>query len=301
MHRTNSASSSRFSAFRKPHEILSSTSPTSPFSHSRARNRSSGGSSVGSQKGQPSLLADDSMDDNDRIVSRAASQTASRTSKSRSRSVSPSWGGLSTHSIPLLPMHEGSSGSGAGRSLLSRTPSPYPRKSDDLDQPGTDAGGSNQAGLGSWGRDGKLGWWLRDTQRGWMVYIGLLLVFYSGASFGLSVVNSFTLSSKFSSTWKLVHCFGAKILLLGAVTDHFSWCLQVCIPGNNNSVSTNIHTNIPLLLRFHNPLFFPPSPFTWAGAHGSSRAYAFKGKTKSFRRRTTRFRPTSGLRWNFGR
>lgn len=30
-----------------------------------------------------------------------------------------------------------------------------------------------------------------------MVYIGLLVVFYSGASFGLSVVNSFTLSSEF--------------------------------------------------------------------------------------------------------
>lgn len=207
MHRTNSASSPRFSAFRKPHEILSATSPINSFSHSRTRNRSSGGSSVGSQQGQTSLLVDDSMDDDDRIVSRAAS----RTSKSRSRSVSPPWGGLSTHSIPLLPMHEGSSGSGAGRSLLSRTPSPYPRKSDDLDQLGdelvglrTGARGSNlgsETGLGSWGRNGKLGWWLRDTQRGWMVYIGLLVVFYSGASFGLSVVNSFTLSSK-SGSWR---------------------------------------------------------------------------------------------------
>lgn len=207
MHRTNPTSSSRFSAFRKPHEILSAVSPTNPFSHSRARNRSSGGSSVGSQQGQPSLLVEDSMDDDDRIVSRTASRTASRTSKSRSRSVSPSWGGLSTHSIPLLPMHEGSSGSGAGRSLLSRTPSPYPRKSDDLgDDPTglrTGARGSNpgsETGLASWGRNGKLGWWLRDTQRGWMVYIGLLVVFYSGASFGLSVVNSFTLSSK-SESW----------------------------------------------------------------------------------------------------
>lgn len=198
MHRTNSASSSRFSAFRKPHEILSSTSPMSLFSHSRARNRSSGGSSVESQQGQPSLLVDDSMEGDDRIVSRATS----RTSKSRSRSVSPSWGGLNTHSIPLLPMHEGGV---ASRSLLSRTPSPYPGGTSDLDQLGS--GGSaglrngahpgSETGLGSWGRNGKLGWWLRDTQRGWMVYIGLLVVFYTGASFGLSVVNSFTLSSKF--------------------------------------------------------------------------------------------------------
>lgn len=189
MHRTNSASSSRFSAFRKPYEILSLTSPTIPFSHSRARNRSSGGSSVESQQGQPSLLVDDSMEEDGRIVSRAAS----RTSKSRSRSVSPAWGGLSTHSIPLLPMHEGG---GAGRSLLSRTPSPYPGGGDP-DQLGGPAGlrtGPNpgsETGMRSWG------WWLRDTQRGWMVYIGLLVVFYSGASFGLSVVNSFTLSSEF--------------------------------------------------------------------------------------------------------
>lgn len=219
MNWTNSASSSRFSAFRKPHEILSSTSPISPFSHSRARNRSSGGSSVGSQKGQPSLLADDLMDENDRIVSRTASRTASRTSKSRSRSVSPSWGGLSTHSIPLLPMHEGSSGSGAGRSLLSRTPSPYPRKSGDLDQLETSAGGSNlesDTGLGSWGRDGRLGWWLRDTQRGWMVYIGLLLVFYTGASFGLSVVNSFTLSSKSSSYPEASALFRGENVIFGS-------------------------------------------------------------------------------------
>lgn len=199
MHRTNSASSSRFSAFRKPHEILSSTPPTIPFSHSRARNRSSGGSSVESQQGQQSLLVDDSMEEDGRIVSRAAS----RTSKSRSRSVSPSWGGLSTHSIPLLPMHEGG---GAGRSLMSRTPSPYPGGSGDLDQLGNGSGPAglrtgphpgSETGMGSWGKNGKLGWWLRDTQRGWVVYIGLLLVFYSGASFGLSVVNSFTLSSEF--------------------------------------------------------------------------------------------------------
>lgn len=178
MHRTNSASSSRFSAFRKPHEILSSTSPIIPFSHSRARNRSSGGSSVESQQGQPSLLVDDSMEEDGHIVSRAAS----RTSKSRSRSVSPSWGGLNTHSIPLLPMREGG--------LLSRTPSPYPGGSSGLDQLSGPHPGS-ETGTRSWG------WWLRDTQRGWMVYIGLLVVFYSGASFGLSVVNSFTLSSEF--------------------------------------------------------------------------------------------------------
>lgn len=206
MHRTNSSSSSRFSVFRKPHEILSSTPSTGPLSHSRARNRSSGGSSVGSQQGQSNLLVDDSADEDDRVPSR----TASRTSKSRSRSVSPPWNGLSPHSIPLLPMQEGSSSQGvAGRSLLSRTPSPYPRKSDDLDRLGNGGDGGDggagerrigmgtETGLGSWKKNGKLGWWLWNTQRGWMVYIGFLLVLYSGAGFGLSVVNNFMLLSEF--------------------------------------------------------------------------------------------------------
>lgn len=196
MHRANSASSSRFSAFRKPHEILSSTSPTSPFSHSRVRNRSSGGSSVESQQGQPNMLVDDPADEDDQIISRTVSRAASQTSKSRSRSVSPVWGGLSTHSIPLLSMHEGSSGqSGAGRNLLSRTPSPYPGRDGDLDQSTSNGIGIRDSDPGS---EIRLGSWLRDTQRGWMVYIGLLVVFYSGTSFALSVVNGFTLSSEFS-------------------------------------------------------------------------------------------------------
>lgn len=164
---------------------------------------------MGSQQGQPNLLVDDSGDEDGRVPSR----TASRASKSRSRSVSPPWDGLSPHSIPLLPMQEGSSGQGiAGRSLLSRTPSPYPRKSDDLDRLGNGGGsgagelrigmgsaspGGADTGLGSWRKNGKLGWWLWNTQRGWMIYIGFLVVFYSGASFGLSVVNNFMLLSEF--------------------------------------------------------------------------------------------------------
>lgn len=230
MYRTQSSSSSRFSAFRKPHEILSSTapSPTAPFSHSRARNRSSGGSSVGSQQGQPNLLIDDSADEDERIPSRSVSRTASRTSKSRSRSVSPPWGGgLNPNLIPLLPMHEGSSGQGLGRSLLSRTPSPYLRKSDDLDRLGDGGGGvgewrtggssgsGTETGWRSWGKNGKLGWWLWNTQRGWMVYIGFLVVLYGGAGFGLSVVNNFTLLSEFLPCLEVIRlcwsCFGRGI------------------------------------------------------------------------------------------
>lgn len=54
-------------------------------------------------------------------------------------------------------------------------------------------GRAKETGWRSWMRDGKLGRWLWNTQRGWMVYIGFLVVFYSAAGFGLSVVNNFTL------------------------------------------------------------------------------------------------------------
>ncbi|KAI5852541.1 hypothetical protein DFP73DRAFT_533061 [Morchella snyderi] len=183
MYRTQSSSSSRFSAFRKPHEILS-PSPASP-SHSRERNRSSGGSSVGSQ-GQPNLLVDESGDE------------ADRGGPSKVRSESPPWNEHNSNLIPLLPMNE-------SRGLLSRTPSPYPpTRSDDLDKLGDGSSREWRIGMGSedrtketgwrsWVRDGKLGRWLWNTQRGWMVYIGFLVIFYSAAGFGLSVVNNFTL------------------------------------------------------------------------------------------------------------
>jgi len=204
----NRSPASRF--FRKPHEILASSSipssSTTPFSHSRARNRSSGGSSVSSHQGQPNLLLESSSDEDG--PSSARSQGSQ--SKSQSRSVSPPWNELSPHSIPLLPVHRGApvQGTGGG-SLMSRTPSPLPRNGGDLDRLRGGGGGAGyhewrigkggepeSRGLAKWTQNGRLGWWLWNTQRGWMMYIGLLVVFYGGAGFALSKVNEFTLLSK---------------------------------------------------------------------------------------------------------
>jgi hypothetical protein len=224
----NRPPASRF--FQKPHEILSST----PFSHSRARNRSSGGSSVSSHQGQPpqNLLIDSSDEDGPL----SARSQDSRSSKSRSRSGSPPWDGLlGPGSIPLLPMQEGaSSGQGAGRSLLSRTPSPFLGNSDDLDRLGlgNSAGpsgwriGEGSAGgerylLGQWTRNGKLGWWLWNTQRGWMVYIGFLVVLYGGAGFGLSKVNGFTLLSEYFQVTPFVTESISEVRFCGRVLTKF--------------------------------------------------------------------------------
>ncbi|CUS11569.1 unnamed protein product [Tuber aestivum] len=202
----NRSSASRF--FRKPHEILASSSvpsiSTTPFSHSRARNRSSGGSggsSVSSHQGQPNLLVE--SDDDEDGPSSAASHGS--LPKSQNRSVSPPWSGLSPHSIPLLPMRGGASGQGlgGGGNLMSRTPSPLLPNSGDPDRLGNGAGchewriggGSEpeSRGFAKWTQNGRLGWWLWNTQRGWMMYIGLLVAFYGGAAFTLSKVNGFTL------------------------------------------------------------------------------------------------------------
>ncbi|CAZ80659.1 unnamed protein product [Tuber melanosporum] len=202
----NRSPASRF--FRKPHEILASSSipSTTPFSHSRARNRSSGGSSVSSHQGQPNLLVESSSSSDEDGPPNAASWRPR--SKSQNRSVSPPWNVLSPHSIPLLPMRSGASGqgTGGGGNLMSRTPSPFPRNSGDLDTLGSGGGGagchewrigkgseSESRGFAKWTRNGRLGWWLWNTQRGWVMYIGLLVTFYEGAAFTLSKVNGFTL------------------------------------------------------------------------------------------------------------
>jgi len=208
-HPMNRSPASRF--FRKPHEILASSSipssSTAPFSHSRARNRSSGGSSVSSHQGQPNLLLESSSDEDGPSNARSRGSQ----SKSQSRSVSPPWNELSSHSIPLLPMHRGApvQGTGGGGNLMSRTPSPLLRNGSDLGRLGGGGAGagchewrigkgneSESRGIAKWTQNGRLGWWLWNTQRGWMMYIGLLVVFYGGAGFALSKANEFTLLSK---------------------------------------------------------------------------------------------------------
>jgi hypothetical protein len=183
---------SPFANFRKPHELLSSaasmmsTTTTIPFSHSRSRNRSSGGSSVGSQ---PNLLGDSDSDAGDASRSRSRGSP----SKSRSRSASPPWDGANATSIPLLPHNYGDS----------RAHSPYPA-TDDLRI------GEGTRGQ-SWFTGGKLGWWLWNTQKGWMVYLFFLIAVYSAASLALLIMNRFILWSGFS--WLLECCLHADFML----------------------------------------------------------------------------------------
>ncbi|KAL7266737.1 hypothetical protein RUND412_010700 [Rhizina undulata] len=203
MHRTYSTTRP-FSAFKKPHEILSaanitmSLSASNPFSHSRSRNRSSGGSeSSASSQPTPNLLLDDD-DDYSRTRAKAP--------------VEESWSG--DNAIPLLPM-AGATGQGVpgGMNLLSRTPSPYPPKADEPEIE-ADLGGDwrigeggvrEDRGLREWGRDGRLGRWLWGTQRGWIVYMGMVVTLYGVCSFGLLVMNRFIL-------WTGVYKFGYPIV-----------------------------------------------------------------------------------------
>ncbi|KAF8246732.1 hypothetical protein K440DRAFT_585327 [Wilcoxina mikolae CBS 423.85] len=167
---------SPFANFRKPHEHLLSISnmiPTSanPFSHSRTRNRSSGGSSVSSQP-KTNLLADSDSDEN---TDPTYSRSRSRGSRSKSRSVSPPWDSVNSTSVPLLPVNS---------DVDSRTHSPYP--------PYEDAGND---GMSDWriGEGGTLGWCLWNTQRGWLVYIVFLVVLYGATSLALLIMNRFIL------------------------------------------------------------------------------------------------------------
>ncbi|KAI5778383.1 hypothetical protein EDC01DRAFT_674089 [Geopyxis carbonaria] len=193
---------STFTKFPRPHELLAAAATTlpsmaPPFSHSRARNRSSGGSSVSSHQGN--LLIDSSDDDGGTSVSR--SRTPASRSKSRSRSVSPPWEGLDPNAVPLLPMHGQSGGH-------SRSASVYRDDDASDDGAGTDGWrigeGSAAPGGFAWARYGQLGNWLWGTQRGWMAYVGFLVVLYGGSSLALLVMNRFIL-------WTGVYKFGYPI------------------------------------------------------------------------------------------
>ncbi|KAA8911079.1 hypothetical protein FN846DRAFT_463976 [Sphaerosporella brunnea] len=184
---------SPFANFRKPHELLSSAASMMPnqFSHSRSRNRSSGGSSVGSQ---PNLLVDSDVEEGEPI-SHSRSRSRGSPSKSRSRSTSPQWAGANATSVPLLPHNFGDS----------RSHSPYPP----FDGSGEDVGlrigeGTREQGFGSWFKGGKLGSWLWNTQKGWMVYIIFLIALYSSVSLALLIMNRFIL-------WTGVYKFGYPI------------------------------------------------------------------------------------------
>ena len=196
---------SPFANFRKPHELLASASNMfSPHTrsppHSRAKNRSSGGSSVGSHHGGNLLV--DSSDENEGATGYSRSRSRGSLSKSRSRSASPSWDGRDPNSIPLLPIPDGESR--VSSRIGSRINSPSPLD-DDFGDEGVFAdapsdwriGEGSLSGKAGWFSDGKLGWWLWNTQRGSMVYIGLLVALYGGMSLALLVMNRFIMLSRY--------------------------------------------------------------------------------------------------------
>lgn len=107
--------------------------------------------------------------------------------------------------------------------LSSRTPSPYPRsrasgvvsedEDDDVYEPGpsslvrplvsaADIGSGGSSSSSSWRRvlrnTGGLGNFFFGTWMGWQVYVGLLVFWVAGASFGLLLMNRFILLSECS-------------------------------------------------------------------------------------------------------
>lgn len=104
--------------------------------------------------------------------------------------------------------------------LSSRTPSPYPRsrvsggasedEDDDVYEPGpsslvrplVSAADIGTGGSSSWRRvlrnTGGLGNFFFGTWMGWQVYVGLLVFWVAGASFGLLLMNRFILLSECS-------------------------------------------------------------------------------------------------------
>ena len=163
---------SPFANFRKPHELLASASNmvSPPFSHSRARNRSSGSPS---RESRPENIRADSAPEVFNSAERHPTTSLSRGSFSKSRSGTPPWESDISTSVPLLPPRGGVLG--ADWRL---------------------GEGPVEQGFASWFRNGKLGRWVYNTQTGWMVYAISLLVLYGVVSLMLLIMNRFILWSR---------------------------------------------------------------------------------------------------------
>jgi hypothetical protein len=184
---------SAFSQLPKPHELFSTAalnpgdaSPSSR-SHSRSRNRSSGGSSAS----QGSLLVDTS-DENDVNISRFR-ESRSKSGGRSSPPVTDDPDGL------LVPMHNWHDSNGQ------RVPSPYPQSDHEIERERLLGAATGELRIGegssgqrwmSWLHNGKLGDWLWNTQKGWVVYVVLLITLYAATSLILLIMNRFILWSK---------------------------------------------------------------------------------------------------------
>ncbi|KAI5807363.1 hypothetical protein DFH27DRAFT_479391 [Peziza echinospora] len=108
------------------------------------------------------------------------------------RPESPLWDGVSSNSVPLLPVgrsSRGDDGKTYEQNMLSRSPSPYPFGTDQDGEGASMLGGGSRGGkvhgrwrsFSSWFKRGKLGWWLWNSQRGWAAFVTILIILNGGS------------------------------------------------------------------------------------------------------------------------
>ena len=184
-----------FTSFQPAHRILSPTSPGEEIPRPPYYN-----SQNQTTRARPSTA--DSVDslasESDFHTTRSQLHAQSKKSgvqivvEEMARPESPLWDGVSSNSVPLLPVgrnSRGEDGKTYEQNMLSRSPSPYPFGTDQDGEGASMLGGGSRGGkvhgrwhnFSSWFKRGKLGWWLWNTQRGWAVFVTALIILNGGS------------------------------------------------------------------------------------------------------------------------
>lgn len=183
--------------------------------------------------------------------------------------------------------------------LSSRTPSPYPRsrasggggtsedEDDDVYEPGPSSLvrplvsaadiGSGGSSSSSWRRvlrnTGGLGNFFFGTWMGWQVYVGLLVFWVAGASFGLLLMNRFILLSEcsffffFVQPWVLGERNGGGELVL---IECCSRRLQVPVPSDDDVDTIGAGAYLSDRIRGLDAPSVAPAAAAWARCYGGA-------------------------------